>query len=523
MKKYFMFAAVVTAGMLASCSSESLTGSDPKIETPDQADLVPIEIGVASSQTKAGTRGTGTAGDIVGGTNIWNGEQINVLMYQISDADETTAANGEKATFNPVTDGATPTPHNLYDETTLLVTPLTVENTASGIAKEIADGSPDPYTTPGTATYKVKYYPATGRSDFWGYYLGGYGTGANASAAMGALSNYTYDATNATITAAADADVATVKAIAFKIDGTHDLMVAKAATGGTHADGTFTGGQETKITNAGGNATIAKAASYSAKAARQGLQPELEFKHLLSRLTFKVKPGNEKADGIIVTGIKVHSMTDGQLIAAYKYDQFEAEPQRIIWNTPVMSATDPTAAAADYKEYPVLDLKQRTSATNRTMKELEEVELDWITAADIAVPTAHATEVHASTTGPQAYVSSVGDALLVAPQEKYYVEIAYKIPQHAARNWFADYANFDPANPDYNKLLPGAYADAAGNVVVPPIKATITRQDTNTNPSFVKGESYTVTITMWGPEEIEITTTLVPWVNSTDVISIDGE
>ena len=81
MKKYFLFAAV--AGMLASCSSESLTGSDPNIE-PTQEDRVPIEIGVATTQTKVSTRGTGTAGDLAGiGKNIWNGERINVLMYEI--------------------------------------------------------------------------------------------------------------------------------------------------------------------------------------------------------------------------------------------------------------------------------------------------------------------------------------------------------------------------------------------------------------------------------------------------------
>ena len=82
--------------------------------------------------------------------SIWNGEQINVLMYNIN-ADGT-------PTFN-FTGGNTP----LYNGTAL-VTPLTIENTASGIAKEISSG--DPYTEPATAKYKVKYYPTTGRSDF---------------------------------------------------------------------------------------------------------------------------------------------------------------------------------------------------------------------------------------------------------------------------------------------------------------------------------------------------------------------
>ena len=66
MKKYFLFAAV--AGMLASCSSESLTGSDPKIE-PTQEELVPIEISVATPTARVGmTRGTGTVGAVEDGS-----------------------------------------------------------------------------------------------------------------------------------------------------------------------------------------------------------------------------------------------------------------------------------------------------------------------------------------------------------------------------------------------------------------------------------------------------------------------
>ena len=134
MKKYFMFAVVVTAGMLASCSSESLTGSDPKIETPDQADLVPIEIGVASSQTTGTTRGTGTVGGTVDydpldptnpNANIWRGERVNVMMYQLTP---TTLL----PTFNFTKDAAN---NSLYENVSM-VTPLLAENSASGIAKE---------------------------------------------------------------------------------------------------------------------------------------------------------------------------------------------------------------------------------------------------------------------------------------------------------------------------------------------------------------------------------------------------
>ena len=162
MKKSFIFATMAAAVLFAGCSSSDDLASNPGGEQGVDAntDLVAIEIGVASKSASMTMRGTGTVGDIQGETtNIWNGEQINVLMYNIN-ADGT-------PTFN-FTGGNTP----LYNGTAL-VTPLTIENTASGIAKEISSGNP--YTDPATAKYKVKYYPTTGRSDFWGYYLGGYG------------------------------------------------------------------------------------------------------------------------------------------------------------------------------------------------------------------------------------------------------------------------------------------------------------------------------------------------------------
>ena len=489
MKKYFLFAAV--AGMLASCSSESLTGSDPKIEPTTQEDLVPIEIGVASAQTKASTRGTGTAGDLASGTNIWNGERINVLMFKINTSG-TTDAPVYNSTFEYVTDGAA-TPKNLYDGTISLVTPLTIQNTNTGIAKEPFDNTAanDPDLNPGSAKYKVKYYPATGRADFWGYYLGGYGTGANAPAGAGTLTMYEDAAlTTSTTTETAAKYVATD----FTIDGTHDLMVAKAATGdgstGAAITGeTFTAAQtgavEAKTTDATKRPAVYNA-SYSAKAARGGLQPELEFNHLLTRLTFKAQPGDEHADGVTITEIRVHSKVTGKMIVAYKYDQLTGEPTRIIWDTP-KSAADPTQDAADYTDYPIVTLQERTSAVNRTMKALTAVPLVWTPG-----------------TPGSPVISPVGEALIVAPQNEYYIEIDYVVNAINARNWFKDYANSDFSEGDLNGtpvLIPTA-----------PFKTTITKDG-----GFLAKNSYEVNITLYGPEEIKITTTLKPWLDGGSV------
>ena len=470
MKKYFMFAAVVTAGMLASCSSESLTGSDPEIKTPAQEEIVPIEIGVATIQSKAITRGTGTVGDIEGGTNIWKGEKVNVLMYNLN-------------TFTFAKDGAA---HNLYDNTISLITPLASQ---SGLAREINLG--DPYTAEnvGDASYKVKYYPATGRYDFWGYYLGGEGASPSADAgSTAALSDVTATCDDHTTTTPA-------KAVNFILDGARDLMVAKAATGAADANTSanivgnvpFTENQTNAVTTGGAEGTI-YASSYSAKSARGSLQPDLLFKHALTRLTFKVKAGNDNAVGVKVKAIKVYSKVNGQLVVAYDYTRGNiSAANSIIWANTYDDDNDFTTDADEdglknYQDpdiYTALSLQERNAGTMQALTEYS------LTATEVAAPKA------------------IGEALLVAPQAKYWIEVEYDATSVTAEDWI---------NSSMVSSSTGTY---------PPITADITR----TNPAnvFEAGKSYNITITLYGPQRIEITTSLQPWTNVDDNITIVGE
>ena len=561
MKKSLMFVAVAAAGMLASCSSDSLTaGSDPEIKTPVQDELVPIEIGVATNQIKASTRGTGTAGgtDVDGDENIWRGERINVMMYQITD---------ELPTFNPTLGGANGTTE-LYNNISM-VTPLKDENKSSGIAKEPKNpaqiGGHDPQYQ-----YTVKYYPPTGRSDFWGYYLGGYGytappaaPAAGDAAGNGDLKMYT-DA--ATLTAETDDPAsATCVATAFEITGTHDLLVGQAPTNDPTA--------------------------YSAKAARAGVQPNIAFKHLLSRLKFKVKPGLSNGDGIKVTAIKVRSLTTGKMIVAYKYKDGEgdvAEPTRIVW--------DPAQTDLNYKALPQLELKQRNAGTG-AMEDLDEVELEWADATlDVYTPVAAGETLNAGTTyytfdgvdtytpyeatgeeGPVAAdtyfeltpaspahgeLKSVGEALIVAPQAKYEIEVDYEMDVKTAREWYnvipAVYTQvpagtaltegntYYTSNTGAGEFVAGAaaIADASTYELTTPavlgndegelvgddttyygklitdLVRTATTGDPATPKDFAAGDSYLITITLYGPEEIKITTTLDAWDTSDQDIEI---
>ena len=475
MKKYFKFAVVAVAGMLASCSSESLTGSDPEIKTPDQEELVPIEIGVATNEPKAITRGTGTVGGIDDGTNKWKGEKVNVLMYKIN-ADGT-------PTFEFAKDGSS---NNLYDASISLVTPLETENKSTGIAKVINLG--DPYTNPGVASYKVKYYPATGRYDFWGFYLGGGAT--RPSDALPATPDL--EEVKAKYDGAESApNTNNARAVAFTLDGTMDLMVAKAATGdgstgaaisGEAFETAQTSAVEAKTTDESKRPAVYNA-SYSAKAARGGLQPELVFKHALTRLTFKVKAGDDDAVDVKVKAIKVHSMTKGKLVVAYDYTQGKISANNsIIWDgTSYNPTTDFTDGTYQTDTYTALELKERSAGA---MVDLNTVTL---TNSEVATPKA------------------IGEALLVAPQKKYWIEVEYDASAVSAEKWNTPH---DPVG-DPSSVNPA------------PITADIAR----TNPSdvFEAGKSYNITITLYGPQKIQITTTLDKWTNVDEEITVTGD
>ena len=493
MRKSFIFATMAAAALFAGCSSSDDLASNPGEEGIDtDAEKVAIEIGVASRGANMTMRGTGTVGGTETATNIWNGEQINVLMYDINE-DGTPTFNFTGGPNNPLYNG------------NLLVTPLTAENIASGIAKEINNG--DPYTDPAAATYKVKYYPTKGRSDFWGYYLGGYGAvTANASAATNG---------NTLIESDGQAEIP-YRSVAFTIDGTHDLMVAKApTTAGIDGNTIFTAeelttNQENEITNYGGIADRAKKNSYSATAARQGLQPDLVFKHVLSRLQFKVKAGNEKAAtcGVTVTGIKVRSKKTGELIVAYDYSKGAIETaKRVIWGDvkaeeafdvePAIAAGD---VVTDNKYFPALALQERTAPDNRTMKALSPVALTW-----------HAND-------PDSDIKTVGEALLVAPQDSYYIIVDYTINSGSEAAWYAN-----------NSLQPGepAVPDPATPVAQPALESKVVRTakeaDGVTPKAFAAGESYLITITLYGPEQIKITATLTGWDQQDTNIVVDPD
>ncbi len=306
MKKVFFYALAAVA-MLSSCSSDNEGASNAN------EGKTPIKIGVSTNATLS-TKGTGTVGGVQGGENNWAGQTINVLMY-------------EKGTLTEATDGVDGPV--LFNQDVDLFAPAT----GSSDLASCQDGA-------------IKYYPPSGKFDFWGFHLDD--------------ANVTYEKD----------DAAGILYANVKIDGSQDLMVAdtKALT------------DEQLQALSGTDERI-----YSAYSARKGVDPELVFKHLLTRLQFTVNADDPNiceggASPVRVKAIEVESKTTGKVVLAYTGEKVA---ERIIF--------DETAE--------FISLKQRT-ADNAPLEALTEV-------APIAA----------------GEVTPVGEAMMVAAQESYNLHI----------------------------------------------------------------------------------------------------
>lgn len=256
MKKYFIFAAVAAAGLLTSCSSsDDIAANDAgSIENPDARQAIRLNIGNVVDMS---TRGTGTVGGVGTGTNVWSGQSINVFMFtKGTQATETTPAAPYATTLNltPV-DATAATLTYLYDNQEM-ITPGSAENLIPGMGATANTNEGEAMIKNGT----INYYPPAGNFDFFGYH-----------------------ADDAVATTAAIAKTDELWTVPFTIDGTQDLMSTKAELTQTQAS-EMTGATRPND-------------YYSAYAARKGVHPTLTFKHLLTRLQFSVKAGNDAAAG----------------------------------------------------------------------------------------------------------------------------------------------------------------------------------------------------------------------------------
>lgn len=358
MKKSFYFALALTAGLFASCSSDEIAQAPQGGLEIDENAPAKIELGVGRLGATVETRGTGSVGvDVAGNTGFgWAGQKFNAYMLnqgtmQYARLDGSTTATVDLVLQEDVAD---PT----------AVTGLGAEFNAPDQA-----GVGAAYGAAGLTTGLEVYYPASGQYDFWAYRL-----------------DDAVDATQAV--SGADDPAATDIKIPFAIDGTQDIMVAKVTPG-------YPAGMTDE------QKTAAEAKLYSAYTGRRSVKAQLDFKHQLTRLTFKVKansievsdkaqpvPGTPDYNGFKVTGISVYSNTTGKLIAASTDANWDPE-NALVWDAADWTIGG-TAAAPTAPALTELQLKSRAyGTTTAETGTFFAVNLSAITVGTTTIATAH--------------------------------------------------------------------------------------------------------------------------------------
>lgn len=412
MKRIFLYA-MMAAGVLASCSQSENDGlPEGDIDLTPSGDKVFISAVTPSASITTSTRSSGSIGaDGTELNNAWSGQELHIFAFQKNV--QTGKTIGEK-----ITTDRSKLP--FYDK-------VGVANSGSEFAVEWKDNLP-------------LYFPRSGAYDFFGYYAD--------DALIGALlveNNTMYSN--------------------FRIDGSQDLLIAKAAL--TEADKTALGNNEAEYNKA-----------YSSYTARKGVQPRMKFEHLLTRLVFKVKGmGSSHPENVYVKAVRVKSRATGKLVFAYVED------------------TDKGA----FFNGELVDL----SLQERNAKEMQPLD-NGIVIDEAQLPEDKADapmlgKYPASANGvTEAKV--VGEALLVEPSDKYDIEV--------------DVVQYYNAS---DKLIPST--ESRNYTYKETIKASDVVKDGDSANiiKFAASTSYNVTIQVYGLEEIKLTAELSPWIYGGDV------
>lgn len=285
MKKSFFYVALAAVAF-TSCSKRDDVAVNNNNSTEDKQ---AIQF-VMGSPIEITTRGTGAVGDVDGGENYWAGEKLNVFMF--NRGSETLEITKNETTGMDYFNDAP-------------------------IWAPAADAGVDA----GKAEYgDVQYYPGSGEYDFFAYR-------ADDAAVT--------DEVGKNVITMVPEDAPTAYTVEVNIDGTQDLMFAKAIMNQEDS---------TKLT------PEAMHRVYSSYAARRGIQPRFKFEHLLSRLVFNVEAAEETAGrpntipvdsiipdslyrGVCIDSIKIMDVyNNGVMTVAYVGEK----PQNIVtWNTDV--------------------------------------------------------------------------------------------------------------------------------------------------------------------------------------------
>lgn len=268
--KKISFASLMLAVFLGSCSNDSVPVVEQEVES---GDLVPISLGLNMGQADVSvTRGTGTVGSTDPATNVWNYENLYVLMTT-SDEEALEDPNAEWG-FSSVKGEVL---KEQFDNS-FFARPKSVDR--NGDTFWTLDYQCDP-----NEGGNLKYYPTQGESDFFAYHVD------DAATVVDAKGNPEIQMSNNAIT------------VDITMDGSQDLLTGKADVA-------------TIPSNLNSN-------GFSAKTARGNVTPNIKMEHKLSRLTFTLKNGNAMTAGVTVKSISVDSKYKGTMTVAAKDNSAE--------------------------------------------------------------------------------------------------------------------------------------------------------------------------------------------------------
>ncbi len=462
MKKHFLYLMAAAAAMTA-CSTNDVVGdagNGAGIVSAEEQQVIGIGAAINAQPVKT-TRAT------VGGvgsddeTHSWHGESLYLFMTKKSTIDPATEGNETGAIF--------------WNTKAIAPSPTTGESTI--------------YAPSGLLTRydsQVKYYPLADYNeatqkygfDFYGYYDG------KADDTRTDAKYYTVTDGQVGEGSETYSTAATFVGVPFEIDGSNDLLAGKAKLS-TDDESKLKDGQS----EANQQAAVERA--YSAWAARRGVQPSIDFNHLLTRLQFNVIAGNAITAGkndagnddnyheaMKVTGIKVTGLPKSGHIIVASVDEVNYPHSSLIW-----SAEDASGNVFALKD----DAGKEISAEN-AIGLTGEFEDGKFTGTKV----------------------TIGDALMVkAGETKYQIEVTL---QQKVRVKEKD----DELNTDTDANWEVKTQTLTGTI---DLSKAITGEESD--KTFQAGTSYTVNITVYGYEKIDVTGNIVKWATLDKAINVD--
>ena len=455
MKKNLFYAAFALA-MMASCTNEDNLVVDPVEPTPE--DKVALNLGVVAPSVNAtvGARGTGAVGDVAGTNNVWNSQQLYIAMIdrETGDLAKDVETNDTIMGWSTYTYRA---PRKEQGVTDSIGNIRIYQNTAA------------PTTPAGNGTIQYLYYPTQGTFDFYGWHLDDAG-GSPAITPTAATAN-TASTTSIAITG-------------ITIDGTQDIMGAKTKP-------------FTSTDNYANYTTDLAPWAFSARTARNEIDPILKFEHQLARVKFFVKAGSQSAaiyDNATPTSPKAGLDDASAATTSAMYVTGISIPN--LHTNLTMTLNNTTIAT--------------TAGTEVDTFKLGSIVADTIGALTPVAPNYHKDYTGTKAEGVTTNEAQVGESIMFLPVSATdgkgtdkQIEILLNLKQRV---------QLTEVEGTTDKTF--GFKTQSSKVTV---LAEHVKNGNSTVTAFEPGKSYNVYITIYGFERIEISAELTPWKDGGDV------